>query len=392
MSETLFPASPLPGPLTVYRRAAMASDFEVSLNATRDDFGSDAALDALDEIDRIEDVLSIFRPTTPISRVNLLASEMNIRVDDEIWDWLQTAIRIGEETGGAFDVAAAPIWRAWGFAKRDGEFPSPEAIRDALQLSGTRHLRLDDAARTVAFDAPGVELNFGAIGKGFALDSAAQKLENGGVGDFLIQGGTSGAVARGSRRNDFWTVFPSTAREVDEEPDFDEESGRPLRSKRRENREAFDALLPEFLKSSPEEKERARLENGTRLDGWTIGVSHPLFPEKRLGEILLRDRALSTSGSTRQFFRAGGKRYSHIVDPRTGWPTLGVLTTTVLAPTAAEADALSTAFFVLGPEKTAEFCANRPELGVLMVLEQEMNPGFALKTFNLGPDVFRLTD
>ena len=102
------------GPLTVYRRAAMASDFEVSLNATRDDSGADAALDALDEVDRIEDVLSIFRPTTLASRVNLLAAELNVRVDEEFWDWLETAIRFSEETEGAFDVAAAPIWRAWG--------------------------------------------------------------------------------------------------------------------------------------------------------------------------------------------------------------------------------------------------------------------------------------
>lgn len=433
------------GPLTVYRRAAMASDFEVSLNATRDDSGADAALDALDEVDRIENVLSIFRPTTLASRVNLLADELNVRVDEEFWGWLETAIRFSEETEGAFDVAAAPIWRAWGFAKRDGAFPAPEIIERALQLSGTRHLQLDEVERSIAFDQEGVELNFGAIGKGIALDAAAQKLLDGGQTNFLIQGGKSGCVARGGRLDDDLFVFGDFADEEkkeetdqakadetravafpenavfafgsavetvltqglgalapsndaksrggetdeDDDPEFDEESGRRRRTSRRADEEAVEALIPEFLRPDAETERLALLSKARRFPGWTIGVAHPLFPERRIGEIFLRDRALGTSGSTYQFFRCGGKRYSHVVDPRTGYPTTGVLSTTVLAPTATEADALSTAFFVLGPEKTAAFCANRPEIGALLVLERETSPGYALATFNLGPDVWR---
>lgn len=439
------------GPLTVYRRAAMASDFEVSLNATRDDSGADAALDALDEVDRIENVLSIFRPTTLASRVNLLAAELNVRVDEEFWGWLETAIRFSEETEGAFDVAAAPLWRAWGFAKRDGEFPAPDVLKRALQLSGTRHLQLDEAERSIAFDEEGVELNFGAIGKGIALDAAAQKLLDGGQTDFIIQGGKSGCVARGGRRNDDLFVFGDFADEKsdesddenrnketnatrpdafpknavfafgsavetvltqglgalpssndaaslaaarnegaeDDDPEFDEESGRRRKTSRRADEEAVDALIPDFLKPDAETERLAALSKARRYPGWTIGVAHPLFPERRIGEIFLRDRALGTSGSTYQFFRCGGKRYSHVVDPRNGYPTTGVLSTTVLAPTATEADALSTAFFVLGPEKTAAFCANRPEIGALLVLERETSPGYALATFNLGPDVWR---
>ncbi|MBQ7111755.1 MAG: FAD:protein FMN transferase [Thermoguttaceae bacterium] len=438
------------GPLTVYRRAAMASDFEVSLNATRDDSGADAALDALDEVDRIENVLSIFRPTTLASRVNLLAAELNVRVDEEFWGWLETAIRFSEETDGAFDVAAAPIWRAWGFAKRDGEFPAPDVIERALELSGTRHLQLDEAERSIAFDEEGVELNFGAIGKGIALDAAAQKLLDGGQTDFLIQGGKSGCVARGGRLNDELFVFGDFSEEAakeetnqdatgeadetrsdafpkdavfafgaavetvltqglsafsasndaksrggesdeteDDDPEFDEESGRRRRTSRRDDEEAVEALIPEFLRPDAETERLALLSKARRYSGWTIGVAHPLFPERRIGEIFLRDRALGTSGSTYQFFRCGGKRYSHVVDPRTGYPTTGVLSTTVLAPTATAADALSTAFFVLGPEKTAAFCANRPEIGALLVLERETSPGFEIATFNLGPDVWR---
>ncbi len=372
-----------PGALTVYRRKAMASDFEVALNETSDDFGADAALDALDEVDRIEEVLSIFRPTSAVSRINLLASEINARVDDELWNWIQTSIRLGKETEGAFDVASAPLWRAWGFADRDGEFPSDDALERALAKSGVRLLRLDDAAQTIAFEEEGVELNFGAIGKGFALDAAAKKMEEKGVCDFLIQGGKSGVVACGRRLNDF-RPNPSDSAPVQAENDeeIDEESGLPKRTAKVD----VDALTPKIFRR--DEAFIAAKERENREEGWTIGLAHPLAPEKRLGQIWLRDQALATSGSTYQFFRSGGKRYSHIIDPRTGRPSVGVLSTTVLASTATESDALSTAFFVMGVEKIEEFCDKRKDVGAIVVIERPTSPGYEIKTFNLDGNVF----
>jgi len=382
-----------PGSLTIFQRRAMASDFEVAVNETddadRETFAADAAIAALDEVERVEGILSVFKPHSKVSRINQLASEMNIRVDDELWGWLDASLRFGRETGGAFDVASAPLWKAWGFARRDGEFPEENALKEALEKSGVRHLRLDPESRTIAFDEEGVALNFGAIGKGIALDAAAAILEERGLGSFLIQGGKSGAVTRGGRKNDY---APSVPRPVDEtdaredDDEIDEESGLRRRSggKRSDAVAAIDALLPHLrvdeLVAPPE----------NAPTGWTIGVAHPLRPEKRLAELWLQDRALATSGSTWQFFRSGGKRYSHIIDPRTGYPTTGVLSTTVLAPTATEADALSTAFFVAGPDMAAEFCERRPEIAAFFVLERETSPGYEIATFNLDADVFRL--
>ncbi|MBQ9812012.1 MAG: FAD:protein FMN transferase [Thermoguttaceae bacterium] len=376
-----------PGALTVFRRAAMASDFEAAFNESADEDVADAALDALDEVDRVEEALSVFRPTSAVSRLNLLGAEMSVRVDDELWNWIETSIRLGEETDGAFDVASAPLWRVWGFANRDGEFPKEEDRLRALALSGRRHLRLNPESRSVAFDEPGVELNFGAIGKGIALDLAAAKLEERGVFDFLVQGGKSGVVARGGRVGDYSPAALEVP-EGDEEEDagIDEESGLPRRGASTKARETLDAILPEAFRLDAALLAQEKLRDAPT--GWTIGVAHPLVPEKRIGELWLRDRALATSGSTWQFFRAGGKRYSHIVDPRTGFPTTGVLSTTVLAPTATEADALSTAFFVLGPEKTEDFCRRRPEVAALMILEREVDPGYELATFNLDAEVF----
>lgn len=389
-----------PGPLTIYQREAMASDFEVAVNENpdvdADSFTADAALTALDEVDRIEDILSVFRPHSQVSRINLLASEMNMRVDEELWDWIQTSLRLSHETEGAFDICCAPLWKAWGFAKRDGEFPAPDVLREAIEHSGERHLRLNPESRSVAFDEPGFSLNFGGIGKGFALDAAAKVLDDRGVGSYLIQGGKSGVVARGGRKNDYSPDVPrpdellrAAAADSALDEEIDEESGLPKRrggsSTRADAKAALDALVPDFggfeLPAPPAD---APL-------GWTIGVSHPLRPDTRLGEIWLKDRALATSGSTWQFFRSGGKRYSHIIDPRTGYPTCGVLSATVLAPTATEADALSTAFFVLGRDKTEDFCARRADVSALLVLERDAFPGYELALFNLDEHIFRLT-
>ena len=381
-----------PGPLTIFQRRAMASDFEVLVNETDDadgeTFAADAAIAALDEVERVEEILSVFKPHSKVSRINQLASEMNVRVDDELWGWLDASLRFGRLTDGAFDVASAPLWKAWGFARRDGEFPAPDALKKALEKSGARHLRLDPETRTVAFDEEGVELNFGAIGKGIALDAATAILEERGIGSFLIQGGKSGVVARGGRKNDYAPDVPrpSTDSEIPEDEEIDEESGLPKRgaAKRSDAVAALDALLPNLAPDAPV----APPENAPV--GWTIGVAHPLRPDRRLAELWLRDRALATSGSTWQFFRSGGKRYSHVIDPRSGYPTTGVLSTTVLAPTATEADALSTAFFVAGVEKAAEFCERRPDVAALFVLERETSPGYEIATFNLDERVFRL--
>jgi thiamine biosynthesis lipoprotein len=141
-------------------------------------------------------------------------------------------------------------------------------------------------------------------------------LASAGIGDFLIHGGGSSVLARGSQ---------ATGRG---------HKGQPQRD--------------------------------GWLVGWLVGVRHPTRPDRRLAEIRLRDRALATSGSWAQSFVYGGRRLGHILDPRTGRPAEGVLSTTVVAPSAALADALSTAFYVMGPQKSLDFCRGRPELGVLL--------------------------
>ena len=289
-------------------RTAMACDFQILLNAGQHAGASETALDAMDLIERLEDQLSWFRETSELSRINHTAAKSPVIVERHLFHLLTEAIAISEQTQGAFDVTASPLWKLWGFHRREGQVPTDADIQQALALTGTHQVILNSEAQTIAFARDGVEINLGAIGKGYALDRCAEHLVLNGVEDFLIHGGQSSMLARGSRA--------------------DKSCGKA---------------------------------------GWTIALRHPLKPDQRLAKIHLRDRALGTSGSGNQYFHVGGRRYGHVLDARNGHPADTLLSATVLAQTASQADALATAFFVMGVDASVEFCQSRPELGALLV-------------------------
>jgi thiamine biosynthesis lipoprotein len=208
--------------------------------------------------------------------------------------------------------------------------PDEAEIAAALDCVGFERLTLDDASRTIRFGSPGMEINLGGIGKGHALDRMAELLLLDGVGDFLLHGGHSSVLARGSRSG-----------AAENEP------------------------------------------------GWLVGLAHPLKPERRLAEFRLHNQALGTSGSGTQFFHYQGKRYGHILDPRSGRPAEGVLSSTVIAPTAAEADALSTAFYVGGIELARTFCLSHPLISAAIVTLSSGAGELQTTTFNLEDDRWR---
>jgi thiamine biosynthesis lipoprotein len=207
--------------------------------------------------------------------------------------------------------------------------PDDEALRDALARVGSQHLLLDADAQTIRFARGGVEINLGSIGKGYAVDRAATILEARGVKDFLFHGGKSSVLARGSR-------------------------------------------IPPAAEANP----------------WSVGVGHPLRPERRLGVLTLRNQAMGTSGTATQSFHHAGQRYGHILDPRTGWPAQGVLSVSVVADDAATADALSTALYVLGPEKAEAFCARHAEITAIMSLGGSGNSLEVLE-MNVDDEIWR---
>jgi thiamine biosynthesis lipoprotein len=311
----------------------MACEFQLLLNAGQHPNATGAALDAMDVIERLEDQLSWFRDTSEVSRINRMAATSPVIVEPRLFQLLFEAISLSEQTGGAFDITAGPLWKLWGFHRREGKPPTRAHIQEALTRTGSRQVQLDTEAGTIQFARDGVEINLGAIGKGYALDRCGAQLLAAGVDNFLVHGGQSSMLARGGRAG--------------------VSTGEPK---------------------------------------WTVALRHPRKPDQRLAEIHLRDRALGTSGSGNQYFHFGGKRYGHVLDPRSGQPADTLLSATVLAPTAAQADALATAFFVMGMEASIEFCESRPELGALLLSEDQQAGSLKLVTVGIEPGDWQRID
>ena len=299
--------------------SAMATDFAVILNEAHPDDRRQPlrwASEALDLIHVLEDQMSAYRPHSELSQLNRVAASRPVQVEKRLFELLSLARDISMETDGCFDPTSGQLIALWRQCRKEVRLPTETELVERLALVGMRQVSFGTVSSPlpvgegtgqdtlIAFDRAGVELNLGSIGKGYALDRAAEILIEHELTEWLIQGGHSSVIARGGH-------------------------------------------------------------NG--LSGWPIGLRNPLLPQRRLGTILLRDQALATSGTAVQHFRFEGKRYGHIIDPRTGWPVDNMLSVTVLAPTAAEADALSTAFFVGGVELAERYCSNHPLVAAVLI-------------------------
>jgi thiamine biosynthesis lipoprotein len=297
---------------------AMACEFSVVMNQGASRHLMTAA-EALEIIHTLEAQMTVYRDDSELSRLNTSAFGQAIPVEPELFRLLLKTKEIWQDTEGAFDPTSGPLIALWRQCRSDGRIPAQAEIAEALSHTGMRHIQFDEAHLTIQFDDPLTEFNLGAIGKGYALDRARVVLDEAGIEDWLFHGGFSSIVAKGRHQGQA---------------------------------------------------------------GWPVGIRNPLLPHETLGTILLKDQALSTSGSGVQSFRIGGNKYGHILDPRTGWPVEELLSVTVLAPTATQAEALSTAFFVLGLEKTRNYCDNHPDVSCLLIPPPDR--GRALMPINCG--------
>ncbi len=263
-----------------------------------------AAFAAFDTIEAVEERLSAYRETSELSRLTAAAAAGPAAAAPELFALLERCADFHARTEGAFDVAVGPLIRAWGFFARSGQVPAAGELDAARAASGFRHVLLDRAARTVAFARPGVELNLGAVGKGAALDEAAAGLRAAGFREALLSAGHSSLLALDAPP---WDV------------------------------------------------------------AWHVEVRHPLDPDSCVALVRLRRMGFSTSGVGEQWFADGGRRYGHVLDPRTGVPAEGVLQASALAPDATLAEALSTAFLVNGTAWTERYCRTHPGIGALLV-------------------------
>lgn len=301
----------------------MACEFTVYLNAGQHEEATEHALSALDLVEQLEDQLTVYRDHSEISVLNRTAGSGPVSVNQGLRELLERGQDIFRDTGGAFDMTAGPLSKLWGFHRREGRLPKQAEIEKTLEQVGGQHVRLDSDAGTIQFSNPNVELNLGGIGKGYALDRSRELLLDNEVDDFLIHGGHSSVLGCGNRMG----------------------------------------------KSKP---------------GWQVNVRHPLRPDRVLAEIYLRDQALGTSGSAVQSFQHQGKRYGHIIDPRTGWPAEEMLSSTVIAPTAAQSDALATAFYVGGVDLAEAYCEKHPNVAAVLIRKADRAGDVEVVSFGMS--------
>ncbi|MDR0870765.1 MAG: FAD:protein FMN transferase [Planctomycetaceae bacterium] len=176
----------------------MKDNFEVVFERELFPQGTAASMDALDEVERLEKMLSVFRFDSKIQYINSTAHEEPVAVEPELFDLMTLCLDFAELTGGAVDITSGPLWKIWGFAKREGRVPSDVEIADTLKNVDYRSVQLDSGEHTVTFTKSGIELNFGCVGKGFAVDAGAKKLREQGVDRFRFQGGLSSILAEGA--------------------------------------------------------------------------------------------------------------------------------------------------------------------------------------------------
>jgi thiamine biosynthesis lipoprotein len=311
----------------------MATRFEIVLHGDNPVALRAAGEEALDEIERLEAQLSLYRVTSEIAHLNARAASQPVRVTPDLFALLQQAQKLHQETGGAFDISIAPLVRCWGFMEGSGRFPNPEELAEARAKVGMHLVQLDEQGLTVKFARDGVMLDLGAIGKGYAIERAAERLREAGVASALLHGGTSSVYGLGRPPDaEFWKVAVAGTEELNQ---LHKLNG---------------------LHGLQESEEKAAGE---------ASGSGGLYA------VPLKDESLSVSAVWGKYFEAEGKTFGHVLDPRSGQPVAGAVLAAVVLPSATETDALSTALLAIGSEEQEKIINLRPGMRSLLLSEHD---------------------
>jgi FAD:protein FMN transferase len=300
-------------------RSRVSMGTAVHLRAwTADESAASSAFERVfDEFDRLDALMSVWKPGSDILRINDSAGRSGVAVSGEVREVLHAAQQVSEWTGGKFDVTFAALSGLWKFDQDiDGQIPDRSQIAPRLPLIDYRALQIDDRAGTATLARAGMKINLGGIGKGYAIDRAVTVLREAGFTDFMIQSGGDLYVA--GRRGD-----------------------RP----------------------------------------WRVGIQDPRGqPDHLFAAIELTDAAFSTSGDYERFFIRDGHRYHHILDPDTGEPAQLCRSVTIMARNATASDGLSTGVFILGSDKGMALIEQLPDVeGVIVTAENQVLVSSGLK-------------
>jgi FAD:protein FMN transferase len=289
------PVTPSTTPTDVLRLQescdAMGTTFSIILYGSNREEMESAISAAFDEVHRLDQLLSNYRPASEWSSVNRHAASGPVRVSAELFHFLSDCVRYSQMSEGAFDITVGPLMKAWGFFHGDGRVPGEEELAEARRRVGYRQVRLNAVDLSVQFEQEGIELDPGGIGKGYAVDRMVDLLKERGFGTALIAGSASSLYGVG---------------------------------------------IP------PGETE-----------GWRADIRHPEHPRKYIAQCLLADTSLTTSGTGDQYFWSEQGMFSHIVDPRTGRALAKVLQVSVMSRSAVEGEVWSKACLINGREWAA---------------------------------------
>ena len=264
----------------------MGSRFDITVIANDSLNGNNHINTAITEIKRIEKLISSWDVASQTSKINNNAGMHPVKVDKELFDLIERAIAISSLTDGAFDISYASMDNIWKFDGSMKKMPTEDSIKASVAKVGYQNIILDKKLLTVYLKLKGMKIGFGAIGKGYAADKAKQ---------LLIEKGVVGGIINASGDMNTW----------------------------------------------------GKQANG---EDWKVAITNPLNKKNAFGLLPIKNGAVVTSGNYEKRVTLNGKEYSHIIDPRTGYPSSGIISVTVFAPKAELADALATSVFVMGIE------------------------------------------
>lgn len=284
----------------------MGTRFEITVVAKDANIGHDYINIAINEITRIEKLISSWDADSETSKINNAAGKNPIKVSQELFDLIDRCLQLSKLTDGAFDISYASMDRIWKFDGSMKTMPSDEAIQKSVSKVGYQHIILNKKDVSVFLKLPGMKIGFGAIGKGYAADSAKA---------LLIENGVASGIINASGDMNTWGKQP----------------------------------------------------NGSE---WKVALTNPIDKNKGFGLLPVVNKAVVTSGNYEKYVIFNGKRYSHIIDPRTGYPSSGILSVTVFAQKAELADALATSVFVMGKEIGLDRINQLPNVECILIDEE----------------------
>ena len=283
----------------------MGSRFDITVVANDSSKANQYINLAVEEISRIERLISSWDPNSQTSEINQNAGIQPVTVDPELFGLIERALAISQLTDGAFDISFASMERIWKFDGSMKEMPSEKAITNSVSLVGFQQIQIDKTKLTVFLPEKGMRIGFGAIGKGYAADKAKALL--------MEQGVTSGIINASGDMNT-WGKQPSG-------------------------------------------------------EEWKVAITNPMNKSEAFALLPVSDQAVVTSGDYEKYVELNGVRYTHIIDPRTGYPATGLISVTVFAQSAELADALATSVFVMGRDAGLDRINQLPSVECIIIDE-----------------------